>query len=95
MRLLEVFTVSTPKTTGMPVSQLDVLQPAGAFARDVLEMRRVAADDAAERDDRVVLAAHGERARSHGQLERARHARDQQALRRAAMLAPRGDGARR
>ena len=41
--------VSTPKATGTPVTEHHLLQAARALAGDVLKMRRVAADHAAER----------------------------------------------
>ena len=52
-----VSVVSTPKATGTPVSLRDAREPAGAFARDVVEVRGRALDHGAERDDRVVAAA--------------------------------------
>src|SRR5581483_4301489 len=52
----------------------DLRRTARAFARDIFEMRRVAANDGAERDQCVVFAAVRERLERDGDLERARHA---------------------
>ena len=49
------------------------LQPARRLARDVVEVRRVAADHAAERDDAGEAARLRERHRGERELERARH----------------------
>ena len=65
--------VSTPKATGTPVSIAGELQPARGLAGDVVEVRRVAADDAAERDDAGEAARLRERHGGERQLERARH----------------------
>ena len=46
------------------------LEPARGLARDVVEVRRVAADDAAERDDAGEAAGLRERRGGEGELER-------------------------
>ena len=83
-------TVSTPNATGTPLSSAAQLQAAGALAGDILEMRRVAADHAAERHDRVEAAAAGEAAHRHRQLEGAGHAHHRQLARLTAALEPGG-----
>ena len=50
-----VSVVSTPKAMGTPVDSDDAGDPLGDLAGDVVEVRRRAADDAAEGDDRVDL----------------------------------------
>src|SRR2546421_7937099 len=56
--------------------QRDVPQPTRRFARDVLEMRRLAANDAAERDDHVEALADCGGFGRHGQLEGAWNVHD-------------------
>jgi hypothetical protein len=56
------------------------LQPAGGLARDVLEMRRLAADDGAESDDARIAARLRECHRGQRQLERAGHGDDRHGL---------------
>src|SRR2546428_1826303 len=51
------------------VGERDVAEPAGRFARDVLEMRRLPTDHATEGDDRGVAAARRRRLRGHWELE--------------------------
>src|SRR5881394_789281 len=53
------------------VRERDVAQPARRFARDILEMRRLAPDHAAERHDRVETLARRRGLGQHRQLERA------------------------
>ena len=69
------------------------LEPRGGFAGDVLEVGGLAADDAAERDDRRVAARLRQRHRPEGELERAGHRHDGDALVRDAR--PRELGERR
>ena len=83
-------TVSTPNATGTPLSSARALQAAGTFAGDVLEMRRVAADHAAERHQRVEAAAAGEATHGHRQLEGPGHAHHRQLARLTAALEPGG-----
>ena len=52
----------------------------GGGLGDVLEVHRVALDQASEADDRVVHAALGQPQRRGGNLERAGHAHDGQVL---------------
>src|SRR5579885_3016719 len=63
-------------------------EAACALAGDIVEVRRVPADDAAEGDDGVVAAALAELARREGQLESSRNARHRELLGRPAALAP-------
>ena len=65
--------VSTPKPIGSSNSQADAIQPRRAFAADVVEMRRGAADHHAERDEAVVLARTREPLGGQRQLEGAGH----------------------
>ena len=69
-----------------------VHEAARALARHVIEMRRVAADHAAQRDHRVVLAAGGELERRQRQLEGAGRAHARRVHRRLPPCA--GPGAR-
>ena len=85
--------VSTPKITGTPRREARVHEAARAFAGHVIEVRRVAADHAAQRDHRMVPAAGGEHLGRQRQFEGAGHALDQQARGVAAMLAPGARGA--
>src|SRR4029077_6947437 len=48
----------------------DVAEPPRGFPRDVLEMRRLAADHASERHDRIEALARRSRLRQHRELER-------------------------
>ena len=63
--------VSTPKTTGLPVSRSDAHDPGRGLPGDVLEVGGLAADDAAKAEHSVVIG----RQRLGGQrdLERAGH----------------------
>ena len=54
----------------------DAREAAGAFAGDVVEVRRRALDHGAERDDGVVALAQRQLARDQRQVERARRAHD-------------------
>ena len=54
----------------------DAREPGGALAGDIVEMRRLAADHGAERDQRLVAARQREFARDHGHVEGARNAHD-------------------
>ena len=63
-------------------------QAARAFAGHVVEVRRVAADHAAQRDHRIHRATGGEHLGGQRQLEGAGHALDQQARGIAAVRAP-------
>ena len=54
---------------GEGLRQRDLLDAPGGFAGDVIEVRRVAADDAAEADDRVELVRLCEHFRGDGELE--------------------------
>ena len=65
--------MSTPKATGTPVSSAAELESGGRLAGDVVEVRRLAADHAAESDDAGVAARLRKRHRAERQLERARH----------------------
>ena len=85
--------VSTPKITGTPLAQARVHEAARALAGHVLEMRRVAANHAAERDHRVVLAAGRELERRQRQLEGAGRAQHDQLVGAAAVRAPGARGA--
>jgi hypothetical protein len=76
-------TVSTPKITGTPVSSDARGEARGGLARDVVEMRRVAADHAAQRDHRIVAPTGRQLARGQRQLEGAGHAQDHQLIRAA------------
>src|SRR6266545_7766653 len=69
-RLLQGLGGGDTETQSDAVRQRDVAQAARGFAGDVLEVRGLAADHAAERDDDVVPPAHRGRLRGHGQLER-------------------------
>ena len=71
------------------------LQPRRGLARDVVEVRRLAADDRAERDDAGVAARLRERHRGERQLERARHRHDGDRVRRDPGLLERLDRAGR
>src|SRR5437763_1590034 len=71
-RLLERFSGQHPEPDGEAMGERDGAEPAGRLARDVLEVRRLAADHAAERHDRRVPPARGCGFRGHGQLERPR-----------------------
>src|SRR5256886_207476 len=71
-RLLERFGGQHPEPDGEPMSERDVAEPARRLARDVLEVRRLASDHAAERHDRPIPPARGRSFRGHRQLERPR-----------------------
>src|SRR5688572_23424616 len=71
----------------------NVLKPASALARNVLKVRRIATDDAAERNDRLVLPALRRATRNDRQLECTGHSHDREIRRIAAVLFPRSDGA--
>ena len=71
-----VSTVSTPNATGHAGLDRGELQAARGLARDVVEVRRLAAHDRAERDDAGVAARLRERHRRERQLERARNRHD-------------------
>jgi hypothetical protein len=81
--------VSTPKMTGTPVARAGVHEPARALARDVVEVRRVAADHAAERDHRFHGATGREHLGGQRQFEGTRNAFDEQARRITAVRDPR------
>src|SRR6202043_206072 len=68
------------------------LQAARAFAGDIVEVRRVAADHAAEGHEGVVTAAGGKLACDYRQLERARHAHHRKVGGGAAVLEPGAGG---
>ena len=68
--------VRTPNDTGNAGLDRRELEPAGRLAGHVVEVRRLAADDAPERDDAGVAAGLGERHRRERQLERAGHGND-------------------
>src|ERR1700722_7036605 len=70
-----------------------LLQTAGTLAGHEFEMRRVSANHAAERNDRLIAAARYETACDDGQLKCPGHPRDEEVALFAAPLAPGGHGA--
>src|SRR5438034_1483298 len=58
------------------MSQRDVAEAARGLTRDVFEVRRLAANHASQRHDRVEPLADGRRLRQHGELEGPRRPRD-------------------
>ena len=76
--------VSTPNAIGTPVAAAAVGQAVRHRRRDVLEVRRLAANQAAEADDRVEAPALGGVLRRQRNLEGARHADDRDVARRDA-----------
>ena len=64
----------------MPVSRPGQLEPARRLAGDVVEVRRLAADHGAERDDARVAARLRERHRRERQLERPGNGHDRDRL---------------
>ena len=87
-----VSTVKMPKPIGISSFKLTCADAAARFAGHVVEMRRRAADDAAERDQRVVAAARGQLLDGERCLERARHANDLDVAGSDAVLQQRADG---
>ena len=61
-----VSVVSTPKATGTSLSAATGADALGGLARDVVEVRGRAADDGAERDDRVDLLRGGDAPTTRG-----------------------------
>ena len=75
--------VSTPNAIGTPVVGRRRRDAVRDGRRDVFEVRRLAANQAAEADDRVEPAALGRALRRQRNLERARHAHHRRCRRRA------------
>ena len=65
--------MSTPNTTGTPVSSATRARPAAHSPGDVLEVRGVAPDDRTDAHDRVPLPRFCEALRDDGKLERTGH----------------------
>ena len=76
--------VSTPNAIGTPVAAAAVVRPVRHRRRDVFEVRRLAANQAAEADDGVEAPALRGVLRRQRDLERARHAHDRDVVRRDA-----------
>src|SRR6266576_1374797 len=64
------------ESDGNAMRQRDVAESPRGFSGDVLEVRRLTADHAAERDDGIVALARGGRFRDDGKLERAGNRND-------------------
>src|SRR2546426_5824072 len=75
-RLLERLRRQHAEPDREAMGERDVAEPARRLARDVLEVRRLAANHAAKGDDRGVAAARRGRLRGHRQLEGAWHPDD-------------------
>ena len=71
-----VSTVSTPNPTGSACAHRHRVEAARRLAGHVVEVRRVAPDDRAERHEAGVAPGARGRRRRHGKLERARHPHD-------------------
>ncbi len=66
--------VSTPKPIGTAAGELHVHDAARALAGDEVEVRRLPANDDAQRDDAVELSAGDQPPRGERELEAARNA---------------------
>ena len=71
--------VRSPKLTGTPVSSAAWITPRDGLAADVVEVRRAAADHAAERDHGLVAAGLGQPPARERQLPRPGHQHDRDA----------------
>src|SRR5262245_47220239 len=76
LRLLDAVERQDAERDGHTRLERGELEPARGLTRDVVEVRRVAADDTAERDDAREAARLGERRGGERELERPGHDHD-------------------